>query len=456
MKFLEIMLETAKNIFMLINEWFTFYCLFPVVLVLGLYLSLKLNFVQITRFFLSFKCLLSKKQEGAGNISHFEAVSAVLAGNFGTGNISGMAVALTMGGPGALIWMWLMAFLGGALQYASCFLAVKYRTKNDCGEYVGGPMYYLEKSFGGKKAAIVFAFLTLFGAITVGGFAQINSMMLPLQRLGVDTVISSIAIALCVAVVILGGMQRLAKFTAMIVPPMALLYLGGALSILFMKMDLLPYAFSLMWQSAFSPQAAIGGAAGITVLKAISTGLDRGLFATDVGTGTVPILQASARSHHPVIDGLVALVAPFLVMIVCTVTGLALIVTGAWQQSGLQSTNIVIYAFEQQLGTIAGSSIVVVSLLLFGYTTILAWAYCGEKAAEYLFGKKRGRFFTYCFIALLPIGSCLQVELVWTLADLCITGMLATNMIGIASLAKEVIEESRSYFNKNVPVPVLE
>lgn len=429
------------------NESFTFFCVFPGMLMLGLYLTCRLRFVQISKFHLSFANLVSKKQSSQGNISHFEAVSTVLAGNFGTGNISGMAIAVATGGPGALVWMWVMAFFGSAIQYASCFLGVKYRTKNSNGEFVGGPMYYLSQALGWKSLAALFAVLTLFAAISVGGFAQVNSMMLPLNALGLNPLPCSIVLAFLVAVVLIGGVGRLAKFASMVVPVMAFLYLSAALVVLFLHSDLVPQALMLMLSSAINPEAAFGGFLGAGLLKTITTGLDRGLFATDAGTGIVPILQASARSDHPATDGLVTLVAPFCVMLVCTMTGLVLLVTGAWQQEGLQSTNMVTFAFQEGLGSFGGAAIVIVSLLLFGYTTILAWACCAEKAAGYLFGSRRGAWFKYLFIALIPVGAFLQVDLVWALADLCITGMLATNMVGIAALANEVIDESRDYFS---------
>lgn len=436
-------------IFNSFNESFTFFCVFPGMLILGLYLTFRLRFVQISQFHLSFSNLINKKESSQGNMSHFEAVSTVLAGNFGTGNISGMAIAIATGGPGALVWMWVMAFLGSAIQYASCFLGVKYRMKNSHGEYVGGPMYYLSHALGWKSLAAVFAILTLFAAISVGGFAQVNSMMLPLKTLGLHPLFCSLLLTFFVAIVLIGGVARLAKFASMIVPLMAFLYLSGALIVLFLHWDLIPQALILMLSSAINPEAAFGGFLGAGLLKTITTGLDRGLFATDAGTGIVPILQAGARSDNPVTDGLVTLVAPFCVMLVCTMTGLVLLVTGAWQQTGLQSTNMVTFAFQEGLGSFGGAAIVIISLLLFGYTTILAWACCAEKAAEYLFGSHKGAWFKYIFITFIPVGAFLQVDLVWALADLCITGMLATNMVGIAALAHEVIDESRRYFSSS-------
>ncbi len=439
-----------KNFLESINLGFTLCIVFPSIVALGLYFTIKLNCVQITRLPLSFASLLKKGSgDMNGNISRFGALSAVLAGNFGTGNISGMAVALCTGGPGALVWMWIMAFFGATIQYASSILGVSYRQKLQNNEYVGGPMYYLRDGLGYKKLAALFATFTILGAITVGLFAQINSVVLPLEKIGLNPFYSSLCLMCLVAIVTLGGIQRIASFASYIVPFKALLYLGTAFVILFLHADKIPHAFGLMFESAFDFTAVAGGALGMGLFHAIKTGFDRGLFATDAGTGIVPILQASSRSENPVIDGIVTLVAPLMVMIVCTTTGLVLLVTGAWQQIGLESTNMVTFAFSQGLGSQAGGYIVVVTLLLFAYTTILAWGYCGEKAFGFLLGsranKKRILFFRYFYILLVPVGSLLHVSLIWTLADIAITLMVITNVIGITKLRGKVVQASQSY-----------
>lgn len=439
-----------------INLGFTLAVVFPSIVALGLYFTLKLNCVQITRLPLSFAALLKRKGSDKvnGNISRFGAISAVLAGNFGTGNISGMAVAMCTGGPGALIWMWIMAFFGAAIQYASSILGISYRQKMTNNEYVGGPMYYLRDGLGYKKLAILFATFTIFGAITVGLLAQINSVVLPLEKLGLNPFYSSLCIMCFVAFVTLGGIQRIASFASYIVPFKALLYLSTAFVILFFHYDKIPQAFGIMFTSAFDYTSVVGGALGMGVFHAIKTGFDRGLFATDAGTGIVPILQASSRSDNPVIDGIVTLVAPLMVMIVCTTTGLVLLVTGAWQQTGLESTNMVTYAFSQGLGSQVGGYIVVITLLLFAYTTILAWGYCGEKAFGFLVGadnnKKKLLLFRYFYILLVPVGSVLHVNLIWTLADIAITLMVVTNVIGIAKLRSKVIQISQNSFSTEV------
>lgn len=432
------------------NYHFTLFIIFPAFLCIGLYLTLRLRFVQITKLKNSVTSLTKSNKQSEGEISRFGAISAVLAGNFGTGNISGMAVAIATGGPGALVWMWIMAFFGAAIQYASCVLGIAFRKKNEKQGYSGGPMYYLRDGLGFSKLAILFAIFTLFGAITVGNFAQINSIVLPLEKMGFSAFYCSLVIAVMVAIVMLGGIQRLAYFASLIVPFKALLYLGTAAIIIGFNYDKAWSAVGLMFQHAFGFSSFVGGAMGISVLKAISTGFDRGLFATDAGTGIVPILQANARSTHPVMDGIATLIAPLMVMIVCTATGIILILTDAWLQSDLQSTNMVTYAFSKGLDSPIGGYIVILALVLFAYTTVMAWAYCGEKALEFLIGPTKKQWFCLFYVLCIPLGAVLNVELIWVLADIAISLMLMINLIGIVGLSQSVIDSSRQFAMKPV------
>lgn len=436
----------VKSLLISFNEGFTFFLVFPSIVLLGLYLTFKLRCVQISKLKLSFSCLLKKDKQSQGNISHYQAISSVLAGNFGTGNISGMAIAISTGGPGALVWMWVMAFLGASIQYASCILGVKYRKKNEQGEFVGGPMYYLRDGLGYNKLAFIFGLFTIGGALTVGNFAQIHSVTLPLQTMGFHPLACGVVMAVFVGIVLLGGIQRVAKFASIIVPVKATLYLGTAMIILAMNAENILPAFKLMFTAAFNSSSAVGGIMGFGAAKAISAGFDRGVFATDAGTGIIPILQSSARTVNPVIDGVVTLIAPFLVMIVCTTTGLVLLVTGVWQDPSLKSTNMVTQAFQEGLGHAVGAYVVIVALVLFSYTTILAWAFCAEKAIGFLWGIKAAEWFKYLYVALIPIGTLIHVDLIWRLADISISLMLMTNIIGIVGLSKEVIGESRKFF----------
>lgn len=431
------------------HEYLTLYLVLPCLFFLGIYLTFKLKALPFLNLKHSFSCLLKSRSDQEGNISHYEAIAGVLAGNFGTGNISGMAVALAAGGPGALVWMWVMAFFGAIVQYGSCLLSVEYRQLNRSGEYVGGPMYYLSEGMQAKKTARLFSFFAILASLTVGNFAQVNSVILPLKELSFDPFLSSLVLMAGVGIVILGGVKRFAQVASAIVPVMALIYLGTAFIILGLHINQIMPSLKLMFEAAFGFSSALGGLFGFSVFKAVSTGFGRGVFATDAGTGMGPIIQASAKTTNAVEDGMVALLAPFLVMIVCTVTGLVLIVTGAWQVAGLQSTNMCTYAFSEGLGSRIGHYIVFLSLLLFAYTTIVAWAYCGARCVEFLWGNEKAKYYQYGYLGLIPIGAFVQVEFVWLLADVSISLMMMTNLIGIFYLRKTILEKSQLFFGED-------
>jgi AGCS family alanine or glycine:cation symporter len=423
----------------LFNHALTLWVVFPAIIGLGLYLTIHFKFTQIRELRNAVTHLFKKNENEAGNISRFGALSSVLAGNFGTGNISGMAIAIATGGPGSLVWMWIMAFFGAIIQYASCILGVLYRKENAKKEYVGGPMYYLRDGLGFHNLAKLFAICTIFGAFAVGNLAQINSMTLPFINFGIKPLHVSIVIGLFVGIVMLGGIKRLSQFASFIVPFKALLYLGTGFTIIFLYRDAFIPAVKLMFEEAFHFSSFTGGVLGISVFKAIQTGFDRGLFATDAGTGIVPILQAGARSKNPLHDGVATLLSPLMVMVVCTTTGLVLIMTGAYQ-TDLQSTNMVTHAFAKGLNSPIGGYIVLLALMLFAYTTILAWGHCGAKATEFLFGARFEKYFQGIFILLIPLGAVLKISLIWTLADVAISLMLILNLIGIIGLLGKVKE----------------
>lgn len=426
-----------------LNHYLALFIIFPLILVLGIYLSIRLNFIQFSKLKFGIKTLLKKNGKDEGNISNFEALAAVLAGNLGTGNISGMAVALTTGGPGSLIWMWVMATLGAIIKFADCFLSFKYREKNSQQEYVGGPMYYLAKGLKLKKVATLFAIFAIISACTVGNLVQVNSMMLPLTKMGLSTGWMMSFLILAVSAVLLGGLQRLAKVVSIMVPIMTCIYLSAAFLIIYNYRENLLEAISLIFQSSYSLKSFVGGAAGITVAHAITTGFERGIFATDAGCGIAPILQAGARCKDPVIEGIIGMIAPFIVMIICTITALVLMITGAWQHSGEFSTNMCTWAFEVGFGHAIGKYIVVVSLVLFAFTTIITWAFCGEKACEYLFSYSSIKKFKYFYILILPFGALFYSNVIWTLADISIGCMVVTNLIGVVGLSSKIIKETQ-------------
>jgi alanine or glycine:cation symporter, AGCS family len=420
----------------------TFWVVIPLMLIVGTFLTVRLRGIQLRCIVEGFRHLLDRKDASCGSISNFEAVSAVLAGNLGTGNISGMAVALSVGGPGSLLWMWLMVLLGMVIKYAECLLGVKYRHINEEGEYVGGPMYYLEKVGPRKILSILFCLFTLGGALTAGNLVQVNSLVLPLKVDFLTDIAIGLVVAGAVASIIFGGLQRIAHVVAAVVPLMTLIYLMGALAILVIFYRELPQAFEMIITDAWKPWSLGGAAAGWGVIKVMTTGFERGIFATDAGIGMSAILQSGAQTRNAPSEGLVGMVPPIIVLFVCSITTLVLLVTGAWQVPGLQSTTMCTWAFEHGLGHPAASWLVMVSIILFGMTTILAWAFCGEKAIEYLFGLKAVRWFNIFFVMMIPLGAVAEVHVVWALADLSIALMLITNLIGVIYHFKRVILES--------------
>lgn len=431
-----------------INEFLSLYVVVPLILFTGLYLSIRVGFIQISKLKMGFGYLINTEKKSVGNISHFEAVSTVLAGNLGTGNISGMAVALTTGGPGALVWMGVMAFFGAILKFAGCLLGVKFRHINPEGDYVGGPMYYLDHGLNLKPVAFLFSIFAILSSLTVGNLVQVNSISLPLENMGTSPLLMSVITAILVAVVLVGGMHRFAIVASTVVPFMALLYVGVAMIILVKFSDQILPSFDIIFKSAFDLRSATGGFIGYGLLKTITVGFERGVFSTDAGVGIAPILQSSTRTKSPVVEGVVAMVPPLVVMVICTITTLVLMVTGAWKVAGLRSTNMCTYAFELGVGSKWGTYLVLLSLILFAFTTILAWAYCAERAVEYLGGLKWMRTFQWFFILVIPFGALVHVELIWKLADVCISLMLICNMVGVIGLSKLVIAESRLFFSK--------
>lgn len=430
----------------------TLYLVFPGLLLLGLYLSVRLRLVQVTKLFSGFTTIFKKQENKEGSISHYQAVSSVLASNFGTGNISGMAMALTMGGPGALVWMWIMTFLGSAVQFANCLLGVKYSHKNEKGEYVGGAMYYLTKGLGLKKTALLFSIAVILAAFCAGNFVQVNSITLPFEGMGIAPWISGGVLTLLVGIVVLGGAQRIVRVCSAVVPVMAVLYFGAAVFILGRFHEQLLPMLQLVAKAAFSPASFLGGTVGFSVMKALTAGFDRAIFATDAGTGTVPLLQSGAQAKHPAIDGLVSLVAPVCVMVICSATVLVLMVTGAWY-GGLQSTNMVTHAFNLGLGWgNLGNYIVLISLFLFGYTTTIAWATCLQRAVDFIFGSRLVLPFLLLYTLLTPLGALINVDFAWILADISLISMLIINLIAVTGLSKEVIGDARSFFKAELEI----
>ena len=419
----------------------------------GLYLTLRLGFIQIVHLPRALRYLFKRDSglQQKGDVSSFAALCTALAATIGTGNIVGVATAVQAGGPGAIFWMWLVALLGMATKYAECLLAVKYRVRDKNGFMAGGPMYYIERGLGLGWLAKLFA---LFGILVaffgIGTFPQINAITHAMQdTFSIPIGITAAIITLLVGLIILGGVKRIALVSSYIVPFMAVFYVATSIIIILLNLDKIPTALQLIIHSAFNPEAALGGALGFTVMKAIQSGVARGIFSNESGLGSAPIAAAAAQTKEPVRQGLISMTGTFLdTIIVCTMTGIVLVLTGAWQTPGMEGAVVTNYAFSQGLGSSIGATIVTIGLLFFAFTTILGWCYYGERCFVYLVGIRGIKLYRIVFIALVGCGAFIHLNLIWILADI-VNGLMAIpNLIALIGLRKVVIEETKDYFSR--------
>lgn len=416
----------------------------------GIYLSIRLRLLQILKLPLAFRLIFAEDQ-GQGDISSYAALATALAATVGTGNIVGVATAIKSGGPGALIWMWVAAFFGMATKYAEGVLAIKYRTKDAKGEISGGPMYYIVNGMGTKwrPLAILFAIsgilVALFG---IGTFAQVNSITSAINHsFGLSSQITSILIAMLVACIIFGGIQSISKVAEKIVPFMAIIYILATLAIILLNSQMLLPTFMLIFKSAFTPTAALGGFSGALVKDAIQKGIARGVFSNESGLGSAPIAAAAARTNEPVEQGLISMTGTFIdTIIICSLTGFAILITGQWT-SHLEGAPLTQAAFASVFGHV-GIHALTFSLVLFAFTTILGWSYYGERCFEFLFGTKGITLFRLFFVFMVGLGGFLKLELIWIIADI-VNGLMALpNLIALLALSPIIICETQRYFNK--------
>ncbi|SJZ92948.1 alanine/glycine:cation symporter family protein [Garciella nitratireducens] len=412
----------------------------------GIFLTFRLRGIQIRKLFLALKFLFSK-EEGQGDVSSFAALCTALAATIGTGNIVGVATAIKAGGPGALFWMWIAAFFGMATKYGECLLSIKYRVVDKNGQMSGGPMYYIERGLGNKWLAKMFA---LFGIgvafFGIGTFAQVNSITQVLQTaFHMPTILTSVILTIVVALVTLGGIKSIAKTAEVIVPFMAVFYILSSVIILLMNIQLLPGTIVLVIKSAFTSRAATGGFLGASVAMAIRNGIARGVFSNESGLGSAPIATAAAKTNSCVKQGLISMTGTFIdTIIVCTMTGLILIMTGEWA-GNLEGANMTTAAFQSVLPEV-GPYIVTIGLIFFAFTTILGWNYYGERCTEYLFGVKAIKPYKMIFIVLIAIGAFLRLDTIWILADI-VNGLMAIpNLIALIGLSGVIVTETKSYF----------
>lgn len=413
----------------------------------GIFLSIRLNLIQLFRFNDSFKSLFNKS-EHEGDISPFQALTTALAASIGTGNIVGVATAIAAGGPGALFWMWVTAFFGMATKYAEAVLAIRYRIKKENGEIAGGPMYYIEKGLNRKWLGQLFALFAVIASFGIGNTVQSNSIADALDNsLNIPPLITGIVIAVLAGLVIIGGIKNIGRVTGLLVPFMAGGYILGCIIILIVNISKIPEAFRLVFSNAFTGTAAIGGFAGSTVMYAIKNGVARGVFSNEAGLGSAPIAQAAAQTEAPAQQGLVAMLDTFIdTIIVCTFTGLVIISTGAWT-TGLNGADLTSEAFNKGLPGV-GEFIVSFGIIFFAFSTILGWSYYGERCLEYLFSTRSVKLYRVLFVIAIVIGATARLTPVWYLADIMNALMAAPNLIGLIGLSGIVVLETKDYFDK--------
>lgn len=417
----------------------------------GIYLSARLGLLQVFKLPKALKLIFTAESKGQGDISSFAALATALAATIGTGNIVGVATAIKLGGPGALFWMWVAAFFGMATKYSEGVLAIKYRTKDANGEVAGGPMYYIVNGLGKrwKPLAIVFSIFGVMVALLGSGtFTQVNSITESLNNaFGLPATIVSIILAVIVAIIIFGGIQSISKVAEKIVPFMAIIYILAALIVLIFNAGNILPSIALILKSAFTGQAATGGFAGATMMIAIQSGIARGVFSNESGLGSAPIAAAAAKTEEPVEQGLVSMTGTFIdTIIVCTLTGLAIIVTGGWS-SNLNGATLTQHAFATVFGNF-GVFALTISLVLFAFTTILGWGYYGERCFEFLFGTRAIPVYRLIFVLMVALGGFLKLELIWVLADI-VNGLMAIpNLVALLGLSPIIIKETKRYFSQ--------
>ena len=417
----------------------------------GIFLTIRLHLLQVFRLPRALGLIFGAKNKGEGDVSSFKALCVALAATIGTGNIVGVATAIKVGGPGALFWMWMAAFFGMATKYSEGLLAVKYRSVDNKGEIAGGPMYYIRNGMGEKykPLATFFAVATILVAfLGIGTFPQVNAIVDSTEiAFGIPKVATDIDLKLLIAAITLGGLQSIARVASKIIPFMALMYVIISLGLIIINISVVPDAIAMIIRSAFTGEAAVGGFAGSTIMMAMQNGVARGVFSNESGLGSAPIAAAAAKTKWPAEQGLISMTGTFIdTIIICSMTGLALILTGVWcgDTAGAAMTAA---AFASAYGPI-GSQLLTVALILFAFTTILGWNYYGERACIYLFGSTKGVLpYRIIFIALIASGAFLKLEAIWVLADI-VNGLMAIpNLIALIALSGVIVAETKRYMD---------
>lgn len=445
--------------------------LIVLILATGLFLTIRLKGVQFRRLGHGLKMMFSKEKAGkTGEVSSFGALCTALSATIGTGNIVGVATAIVAGGPGALFWMWLAALVGMGTKYAECLLAVKYRKVTADGHIIGGPFYYIENGMGSKWKwlAKIFAFFGVgVGLLGIGTFTQVNGIANAVNTFfdsdnswtvelfgrsySWTVVIAAIVVTVCAALVIIGGIKRISSVAQVVVPFMAITYVVCTLMILLFNIKEIPAALATIVKSAFGLKAVAGGAMG-SMMVAMQKGIARGIFSNEAGLGSAPIAAATAKTEEPAKQGLVSMLGTFFdTIIICTMTGLSIVITGA-HTSGLEGVDVTIKAFQDGLPIMdeAAAFLLMICLVFFAFTTILGWNYYSERCLEYLTGGKMGavKVYRWVYIACVFFGPFMTISAVWTIADIFNGLMAIPNLIALLALNGVVVAETKKYLDK--------
>lgn len=416
-----------------------------IILLMGTHIFLTIRLIFIQRYtFKGIKLSVQKDSEGSGDVSPFGAITTALASTIGTGNIVGVSTAIAAGGPGAVLWMWLTGVFGIATKYAEALLAVKYRVKNEKGEYSGGPMYVCEYGLKSKALGIAFAATAMFSALGSGNMTQANSLsLMVLHNTGIPLWITGLIIAILTAVVIIGGVRSIARFCELLVPFMAFFYVTGCIIILIMNSNLLGQSLKLIFESAFSGHAVAGGFIGATFKEAMRYGIARGLFSNESGQGSAPIIAAAAQTKNPVRQALISSTGTFWdTVVICALTGFVVVSSMEWLKgySGGQLTNV---TFEKI--PYYGNIILTVGLVTFAFSTIIGWSYYGEKSVEYLFGIKAVTPYRVIWSIAVFVGAVVPLEFVWKLSDVTNAFMAIPNLLSLILLHNVIYETTKKY-----------
>lgn len=467
------MWKTINDILVNIDNFVWGIPLMVLILAGGILLTVRLGVMQFRKLPLALKWMVKNEEGGEGEISSFSALCTALSATIGTGNIVGVATAVGAGGPGALFWMIVAAFFGMATKFAEGLLAVKYRVVAKDGHSLGGPFYYIEQGMGKKWKwlAKIFAFFGVcVGLFGIGTFSQVNGISsavhgffdsanahcvnLPfLREYSWSVVISSLVLAFCVASVLIGGIKRIASVSQVIVPFMAIIYFLFAGILIVTNITAVPSAIAIIVEAAFSPRAITGGVVG-SMFVAMQKGVARGIFSNEAGLGSAPIAAAAAQTKEPVRQGLVSMTGTFIdTIVICTLTGLSIVLTGAWQVKGLEGVGVTTYAFQKGLPfpPEVSAFVLMLCLVFFAFTTILGWDYYSERCLEYLSGgnMKHVKIFRWIYILAVFIGPYMTVSAVWTIADIFNGLMAIPNMIAIFALSGVVAKETRDFFKRH-------